>query len=345
MKTLTSVSLLVLALVFFSCKKSTEEILLNDTTAGDNIEMQASPNSGTPYVSGELSYCGEQTVPLCAGQNINVGHMTVRTGMDGKVYVTYKTYGLWFFRKLHLYVGPQSGIPTNGSGNPVPGAFPYTKSFNMPYTVQQYTFVIPNMPESFVVAAHAEVVRLGGLLGNGILQQETAWGDGCNGSPINGSPSGNWGTYFNYTQVNCATLPEICSYPVNYYFDSLINGVPIAWTDVNGYGANNGQVTVAGFNYTEAEGRAIYNTPNPNGVEPISKRAFANVATLKLCQTNYVQDPLLLEAVTVTEAWLTLQGKLSPTNLPSNLLGNLLVTDAVNYMSQWIVIFQCPDRR
>ena len=338
MKTLTSVSVFVLTLLLFSCKKNSQEMLPSEA-ATDNIQMQGLP--GLPVLpSGEgVAYCGEKVVPLCAGQNINVGYVKVLTGFDGKVYITYRTYGLWQIRRLHLYAGPANQIPVNGSGNPVPGSFPYKKNFTPPYLVQEYTFEIEGLPSSFVVAAHAEVVRLNAL-GN-ILQQETAWGDGCDGTPIN--PSGQWGTYFWYNTVNCATLPEICSFPVNYYFDSLVNGVPIPWIDCNGNGASNGAVTVALQNYSETEGRAIYNTPNPNGIEPLSKRAFANVATLKMSHTNYYQDVMLLEAVTLTETWLTTLGKLSPTNLPTT--SNPLYVNAVNYISTWIVMFECPDRR
>ena len=133
------------------------------------------------------------------------------------------------------------------------------------------------------------------------------------------------------------------------------NGVDIVWPDVNGstllldilglpiLGSDNGNVTVAGFNYTEAEGRAIYNMVSGTN-KPDSKNGFITVATLKLSSTNYAAavDPTLGKAIAIVETWLANKGKLSPANLPT---GNTSVTNAANYIESWIKMYTCSDRR
>ena len=128
--------------------------------------------------------------------------------------------------------------------------------------------------------------------------------------------------------------------PVHYFFDSTLNGVDIPWNDVNGLGAENGDVTIAGYEYTEAEGRAIYNTIT-NGYSD-SRDGFIQVATLKLSSTNYPQELELLTAVTTIESWLLTRGKLTPDNCGGN---NTAVRNAINFLNSWIPRYACSDRR
>ena len=191
---------------------------------------------------------------------------------------------------------------------------------------------------------------------------QATWGDGCSGTRINPL---NWATKFNYIKGNCMTEEEeICAKPVNYFFDSTVNGVDIAWPDVNGSPiplvdslgqpvldilglpvviGNNGNVTIGGKNYTEAEGRAIFHCYT-GATMPDSKNGFINLAALKLSSTAFGQakDASLVMAVNTIETWLLTKGKLSPTNLPT---GNAAVRNAANFLSNWIKIYTCTDRR
>ena len=147
---------------------------------------------------------------------------------------------------------------------------------------------------------------------------------------------------------------QICSRSIHYFFDSTINGLNIIWPDVNGgilldvlglpiVGSDNGNVTVGGYNYTEAEGRAIYHTITGNTTCD-SKNGFAAVATLKLSSTNYAAaiDPTLVKAVNIVETWLATKGKLSPAYLPT---GSTSVRNAATYIESWIKMYTCSDRR
>lgn len=349
MKTFKSVWLLsaILSVLFFSCKKSLE---LEPGTRSQNISTNISSESGgsgiqsttTPAFGGlysEVTFCSPITVPICAGQHSNIGTITVKTGSDDNVYITYTLKGNWYLTELHLYAGDDAGIPVNSSGNPIPGHFPYIETFLTPYTIQEYTFIVPNQPSTFTIAAHASVAKIS--TGNGniiILDLQTAWGDGCSGTPI--TNQGNWGTKFTYNKGNCEP-PEICSKPVHYFFDSTLNGEDIPWLDVNGIGTSNGNLTIGGYNYTEAEGRAIYKAIDNNGMAD-SKNGFINAATLRLSCTNYPLDANLLLAVSTIDTWLATCGKLSPTNLPTN---NQATRDAADYIHSWISSHICPDRR
>jgi hypothetical protein len=156
---------------------------------------------------------------------------------------------------------------------------------------------------------------------------------------------GTW-SQVTYEREICE-VPEICSKAINYFFDSTINGVNIPWPDVNGPGVY-GKVTVGGFNYTEAEGRAIFAIPNnANGIMPAAKRGFIAMATLKLSGTAYLFEPDLLLHVNIVQPWLALQGKISPNNCPGNsLLGNVLgVYNSAGAINDWIWVNKCPDRR
>ena len=327
-----------------SCRKSLQldpgnrgEINSTDISTESGSGTQLSTLPGYTLLT-QVTYCSPMVVPLCAGQHSNIGTVTVKTGSDDNVYITYTVKSNWYLTELHLYAGDDAGIPVNGSGNPIPGHFPYTETFLPPYTIQEYTFIIPNLPSTSTIAAHASVVKIS--IGNGnIIDQQTAWGDGCSGTRI--TDQGNWGTKFTYNRGNCEP-PEICSKAVHYYFDSTLNGEDIPWVDVNGTGySNSGNVTIGGYNYSEAEGRAIYNTVDVNGM-PDAKKGFISIATLRLSCTNYSQETDLLLAVTTIDTWLITCGKLSPTNLPTY---NQEVRDAADYIQSWISSHICPDRR
>ena len=341
---------LLLILAAFSCKKSLE--LEPGTRAETNYSNSTSSESGSSAIQSTIfpalgsyltnvTFCSPKVVPLCAGQHINIGTVTVKTGSDNNVYVTYSLKANWYLKELHLYAGDDDGIPVNGSGNPVPGHFPYSETFLPPYTVQEYTFVIPNLSSYFTIAAHASVVKIASGNGN-IIDQQTAWGDGCDGSPI--TDQGNWGTKFNYTRLNCM-VADICTKPLKTYFDSTVNGLPIAWPATGSITMSlTGDVTinVAGYTYTEAEGRAIYNTMNTSN-PPESRNGFIHIAALKLSGTNYSLDADVQTAVTTVEGWLLTRGKLSPNNLP--VCTYPAVKNAIVYLDLWINTYTCPDRR
>ena len=84
---------------------------------------------------------GEVSVALVAGQNTDVGTVTVRVVGDS-LEVTQAVDDGWAITEAHVWVGTDpAGIPTNGGGNPEPGRFPY-RAENLDH-VASHTFVIP----------------------------------------------------------------------------------------------------------------------------------------------------------------------------------------------------------
>jgi len=103
------------------------------------------------------------TVPLCAGQNMDVGTITVWD--DGtNLYVKYETRGDWMMTETHLAVVDDDGdFPTTKTGNPKVGYFPDGDDYDPPVSKDTFTFNLDDEGwascTDLYVAAHAVVVR------------------------------------------------------------------------------------------------------------------------------------------------------------------------------------------
>jgi hypothetical protein len=334
MKTLNLTRLLGLfLLILASCNKADviEPQPKNDLQAEISTELVG----GLLTAAEEVAFCSSKTVTMCAGQHIAMGNIIVKTAAGNLTYVTFKVDPAWSIKELHLYVGPDSGVPVNNAGNAIPGQFPYKKKFNAPYNVKEYTFVISDLPQNFTVAAHSSVVKLSNA------QSETSWGDGCEGKKINGN-GGSWGTKFDYTSAACYVEPEdMCANPTAYFFEPNDAGNNIKWRDVNN--ENEGNLSVANFNYTEEEGRAIYST-GVHGITPNcpgAKKAFVHLSTLKLSYTDYNSYFVLNGHVNTVETWLNTKGKLNSSNLPNC---NATVSASIDFIANWVETHPCPGR-
>jgi hypothetical protein len=148
--------------------------------------------------------CGSTTVDFMAGQNTVAGSITVSNDNE-YVYVTFATKGGWVMGKTHLYAGALSGVPVNNSGAPKIGLFPKTATHNPYVTEYTYKYLKRNLPECFVVAAHAEVRK---IVNGVVVQSETAWGKGTNFVS-----KGTWAMYFNYCVQKCCVIePKVFNY-------------------------------------------------------------------------------------------------------------------------------------
>jgi hypothetical protein len=355
MKTFKSLLLLAVpfSLLLSSCTKEEHAFIAEQPI--ENVRSSSLIGSTTEALNADLSFCSSQEVTLCAGRTVQMGTVSVKTTADNITYVTYTTAQNWIIKELHLYVGEEAGIPTSGGGNAAPGLFPYTKTFSSPWVVKSYTFIIADLPSTYTVAAHASVAR---VKGNTIIEQQTAWADGCKGTKINPSGGGAWGTKFTYSCTSCIQEldPNICAQPYRFFFDSAnYDGSTIAWYDCNEEAE--GHVTVAGFNYCEEEGRAIYKagvqtttestslsntTLNGGSAMEDAKSAFVHLAALKLSYTDYAQHPTLAAHVATVETWLGTKGKISPENLPNN--ANTVTRTAIAYVVDWIAAHPCQGR-
>jgi hypothetical protein len=102
-------------------------------------------------------------VPLYAGQNINVGSVTV-VNTDDWLYVTYLvTESDWMLVETHLAVENDSAdIPqTRKRNNPIPGQFEFSMEHNPPVLHYTYVVNISQLDPELYIAAHAVVQKLG----------------------------------------------------------------------------------------------------------------------------------------------------------------------------------------
>jgi hypothetical protein len=189
---------LLLMLSFGSCE--TDDFSKN----AENSNKTVSSTTTNPEIINNLTAC--VSVNLMAGQHHDSGDVNVYFDVDN-VYVEYITSANWLIKKTHLYVGAGHLIPKNNSGNPIPGQFPISTSFQNFTNRVVYTIPKTDLPECFSIAAHAEVVRMQ----NGtVVQSETAWGQGTRFT------NKSWAMYFSVCQYDCFDYED-------YYFGSYNN--------------------------------------------------------------------------------------------------------------------------
>ena len=143
------------------------------------------------------SVCGTplQTT-LVAGQHYAAGIITISND-DANVYVKYETSAPWLMSEAHVAVATTlAGIPQTKTGNPIPGRFSYSATFDP--EVSSSIFTIPlsslgNSASNLFVAAHA-IVQAPQNQGGA----QTGWGQGT------GFPGSNWAMYVNYAVQSCS---------------------------------------------------------------------------------------------------------------------------------------------
>lgn len=145
--------------------------------------------------------CGvASTTPLLAGQTIDAGEVNVYNDASS-IYVRYATKAPWVLSDIHVAAADSvAGIPQTKRGNPIPGRFSYSASFNPEVT--SYILAIPRAGtlaagQQIVIAAHAIVQARNAQRGT-----ETGWGFGS------GFSGANWATYIAYDVKACEAYPE-----------------------------------------------------------------------------------------------------------------------------------------
>jgi len=140
--------------------------------------------------------CGSpMQTTLVAGQHYVGGLITISND-SSNIYVKYETYAPWLMSEAHVAVATTlAGIPQTKGGNPIPGRFSYSATFDP--EVSSYVFTVPlsslgSSVSSLFVAAHA-IVQAPQNEGGA----QTGWGQGT------GFPGSNWAMYVNYAVQSC----------------------------------------------------------------------------------------------------------------------------------------------
>ncbi len=119
---LSLIALLAMSFSLFTVSCEKEDIA--------KLEKVSKSTDGESYSISEAGNCEPLVVELLAGQDIEVGTVTV-TNDDEKICVTYELndWALdegWLIYETHLAIAKDfDDIPTNRPGNPIPGQFPY----------------------------------------------------------------------------------------------------------------------------------------------------------------------------------------------------------------------------
>ncbi|MBL0737829.1 hypothetical protein JI750_13070 [Flavobacterium sp. GN10] len=198
------ITLVVFAFLIVNC---TNEPLSTDI----QTEAKQSNSSTSATAKGTYSECDPISINIMAGQFTNAGKILVENDATN-LYVTYSALTNWYFSELHLFVGPYANVPIK-NGNPIPGQFPYNKSFNP--LIQSYTFTIPlssivlDDNRCLFIAAHSSMKN---IVNGNVVRTETGWAGDIK------FPGKNWATYFKYCLRNCETPPPVTNCDTAYMF-------------------------------------------------------------------------------------------------------------------------------
>jgi hypothetical protein len=171
--------LMIVSIVMASCSIDKDENYPTQDSTNFIIEL---PGIDDQTTGGDTTLYQDD---LWAGQNIDVGTVTVTVSGDGTLTVTYETEGDWQIDETHLFIGDIGDLPLNGGGNPQIGQFPYSSVETGGTTFVSFIHVDTlAVGECVYIAAHAVVTNI--VTG----ESETAWG---NGDPIGGGNGGGNG--------------------------------------------------------------------------------------------------------------------------------------------------------
>jgi len=149
-------------------------------------------------IVGVARICGRGATGLCAGRNIDVGRVAYANN-NTSLFVGYQTTGEWYIREVQLeVVADPSEFPMNSNGSPKIGQFRFQETFETPTQEVIFHLSLSELGfepgQTIYVAAHAVVVR---IVGNEIVQEETAWGKGTRFG------GGSWATFDDFRLGLC----------------------------------------------------------------------------------------------------------------------------------------------
>ena len=121
-------------------------------------QVPTNEQSGITYLTKGIP--GDPDVfTLYAGQDIDVGTVSVWNDAGDYLYVRYNTTGNWVMTETHLHVATSSELIPQKNGNPIPGKFDY-KGEHVYETEVLYEIPLTWGPATeLFIAAHAKVIR------------------------------------------------------------------------------------------------------------------------------------------------------------------------------------------
>lgn len=310
----------VLALAFYGCKKDAQS-----PTLTSNARPVANPAN-------------------CTGYNITVD--VDKTTIPGSTIFTW------------TIVNPNPG---NGSGTTIQnlGHWEFVPSTCLDVNWQDVVSASYNTGSGWQTISTLDIAPDPSLQVNGCYQDDVFKFDvgtlGSTPTQYRMVLHGNWGTgeldvYFKSgTNTGCcyntyANLgigcpeEETCSFSQGYWFannEAHPDGVHPWSTDV----------VIGGKTYTNAEGLAIWNTPNTKGIKD-SKKAFTQLASIRLSGADET-DPAISGAIAVIEGWLASIPKLSPAYLPNQTAAEIATFGnakaAADAISAFINAYHCSE--
>jgi len=232
--------------------------------AGCNKKETTKTDNGVNWNGYENLKYSTQTVPLYAGQTIEVGYMTyvitedpLAVGGYNSTAVFIATYHLengWTMSESNLYAGGLDELPVNKPGAPKVGRFNYKTDHDPAVTEFTYTIPVTELPAydateedsftgGFVVAAHC-------VVSNPQFGTETGWADGGHSFSDKG-----WGSY----------LDTFLSNPNNHVTD-IIYGI--------NYDENDGSLSLSHINTDNGDDETIMTETISIGSGSVSGAAF-----------------------------------------------------------------------
>lgn len=125
----------------------------------DSLNPETSSTSGMTAASHTAGTSGANTVDLLAGQDIDVGDVTLTDdGTDLTVEITME--GDWCLTEVHIHAADsEDGIPQNKKGNPIPGQFEINEELTACESDLTRSLSLPEDPDNdgIVVAVHTVV--------------------------------------------------------------------------------------------------------------------------------------------------------------------------------------------
>ena len=131
------------------------------------------------------------SINLIAGQYTDSGDVEITNDGENLI-ITITTQDGWSLNESHVSVQASVGdIPHTKKGNPIPGQFEYSQSYDPNVTEAQYIIPLDDLSESdLIIAVHTVVQQ---IVNDEVVAEETAWAEGNRFVQ-----KGNWGMYTEY---------------------------------------------------------------------------------------------------------------------------------------------------